>query len=318
MSLKLEKISKRVSNKRVLSDLSLEVSPGEVFGILGANSEYLTGILRIISGSEKADSGNISFAGKPLSECVIGNAIRENLVETKRRFLKSKNSDSTADSIATKVSKLISEMADVFLINQPLQGFDATIARKVQNEIRNTTAQRKTATLVASHYPNEILRTCDRVAIISQGEAVQIGTPAEVYSTPNTIASAIAFGPINLIEAKRLTSNNESIPEFFTVDGEHRISTQQFEKSQLGNINQSVMLAVRPENVSISFGASFPEDNLLKARVKSIDFRGPFTRVSLDSDGLELSALVLRVVGLEVGEECMVGIPPSRIQILTK
>ena len=63
------------------------------------------------------------------------------------------------------------------------------------------------------------------------------------------------------------------------------------------------------------WGASFPEDNLLKATVKKIQFLGGTTLVDLDAEGLVLQALVLRVVGLNPGDECMVGLPPDRIQI---
>ena len=41
------------------------------------------------------------------------------------------------------------------------------------------------------------------------------------------------------------------------------------------------------------------------------------TLVRLDADGLELEALVLRLIGLSVGEECMVGLPPNRITVLS-
>ena len=38
----------------------------------------------------------------------------------------------------------------------------------------------------------------------------------------------------------------------------------------------------------------------------------------LDADGLELQAMVLRLVGLHIGEECMVGLPPDRILVFNK
>ena len=66
----------------------------------------------------------------------------------------------------------------------------------------------------------------------------------------------------------------------------------------------------------MSFGASFPEDNLLKAVVSRIDFLGPVTQVQLDANGLFLNALVFRLVGLDVGQECMIGLPPDRIKVL--
>jgi hypothetical protein len=67
--------------------------------------------------------------------------------------------------------------------------------------------------------------------------------------------------------------------------------------------------------VSISFGASFPADNLLKAVVKEAKFLGPNTLVTLDAGGLELEAMVMRLVGLRSGDECMLGLPPDRIMI---
>jgi hypothetical protein len=75
-------------------------------------------------------------------------------------------------------------------------------------------------------------------------------------------------------------------------------------------------LAIRPENISISFGASFPEDNLLKASVVKISPQGATTLLTVDSNGLTLDILVLRLVGLNVGDECMIGLPPDRIMVL--
>jgi ABC-type sugar transport system ATPase subunit len=90
---------------------------------------------------------------------------------------------------------------------------------------------------------------------------------------------------------------------------------QRIERGALGALNQNVTLAIRPEYISISFGASFPEDNLLKATVTHVRFLGPTTLITLDADGLKLEALVLRLVGLKAGDECMVGLPPDRIHI---
>jgi hypothetical protein len=73
---------------------------------------------------------------------------------------------------------------------------------------------------------------------------------------------------------------------------------------------------IRPENITIAFGASFPEDNLLKATVTRALPRGATTIVQLDSNGLALEAMVLRLVGLDVGDECMIGLPPERIRVL--
>jgi TOBE domain len=54
----------------------------------------------------------------------------------------------------------------------------------------------------------------------------------------------------------------------------------------------------------------------LKAKVLEVKYQGATTLVKVDCDGLILEVLVLRLVGLNVGEECMVGISPDRILVL--
>ena len=106
------------------------------------------------------------------------------------------------------------------------------------------------------------------------------------------------------------------MPEFQTLAGEHRLFTDRVERDAPGATNEAITLAIRPEHISISFGASFPEDNLLRAKITGISFLGAMTLIKLNAGGLELEALVLRLVGLNVGDECMVGLPPDRILVL--
>ena len=122
-------------------------------------------------------------------------------------------------------------------------------------------------------------------------------------------------GRNNLFQARRLTSSKADIPQFQTIDGSHKLTIQKTEKSSLGALNQNVSLGIRPDHISISFGASFPEDNLIKAKITGVKFLGPTTLVELDADGLKLDALVLRLVGLKAGDDCMLGLPPDRIAI---
>ncbi|HBR58582.1 MAG TPA: hypothetical protein DEA22_14110, partial [Blastocatellia bacterium] len=162
----------------------------------------------------------------------------------------------------------------------------------------------------------EIMAICDRVIVLAAGRVLQEGVPQDVYSQPNSREVALLTGRNNLFEARRLTSSKADQPEFHTIIGEHRLFTQKTDLNSLGAINKNVTLAIRPEHVSISFGASFPADNLLKARIVDYRFRGPFTLVELECTGLKIQALVLRLVGLSIGDECMVGLPPERIIVL--
>jgi ABC-type Fe3+/spermidine/putrescine transport system ATPase subunit len=123
-------------------------------------------------------------------------------------------------------------------------------------------------------------------------------------------------GRNNVFSARRLTSTKAEIPEFVTIDGSHRLFAEKADIGRLGAINQNVALAIRPQDISISFGASFPEDNLLRAVVTRVRHLGPTTTIQFDAGGLTLEGVVFRLVGLGVGDECMLGLPPDRIRVL--
>ena len=53
----------------------------------------------------------------------------------------------------------------------------------------------------------------------------------------------------------------------------------------------------------------------MKAAILNVRFLGANTLVELDADGLKINALVMRLVGLKPGDECMVGMPPDRITV---
>ncbi|MEJ7846598.1 MAG: hypothetical protein WKF92_00750 [Pyrinomonadaceae bacterium] len=115
-----------------------------------------------------------------------------------------------------------------------------------------------------------ILNYCDSVAVLSCGGIIQTGTPQQVYSNPASYEAARITGRNNLFEARRLWSSKSEIPQFQTLLGELRLGVKKIDRSALGAINQNVWLGIRPEHVSIAFGASFPEDNLLKALITGV------------------------------------------------
>ena len=82
----------------------------------------------------------------------------------------------------------------------------------------------------------------------------------------------------------------------------------------MGALNQNVLLGIRPEHISISFSASCSEDNLIKTTITRVQFLGAITRVALDAGGLSLDPLVLRLVGLEVGDKCMPDYRPAELR----
>lgn len=319
MSLKLVNVSKRYKDKWVLRDVSFDVARGEIFGVYGRSGSGKTSLLRSIHGASTTNGGSIFFDDKDVtnlsaeerrfsdpdvSDGSIWNRLFMNGGEASRRERKHRafrEAFKTADR--------------VLLLDDPFCEMDPAEREAGYHACRELAREKRLSVVFASNDFEQILELCDRAAVLVLGEVKQVGPPQQIYETPVSRVVAEIAGRNNLFAARRLTSSKAEIPEFHTIDGGHRLFAQHVQRGALGALNQNVTLAIRPEQVSISFGASFPADNLLKAEVTAVKFLGPTTLVELNADGLKLTSLVLRLVGLNPGDECMVALPPERILI---
>ena len=67
-SIVVEHISKRFGEIQAVKDVSFEVAPGEIFGLLGPNGSGKTTSIRIILDIYQPDSGSVSILGGPMNE----------------------------------------------------------------------------------------------------------------------------------------------------------------------------------------------------------------------------------------------------------
>ncbi len=320
MSLIINNLSKRYNENWIIKDVSLQVFKGEILGIFGAVGEGKSSLIRVIAGIEDSNSGSIVFdsidlSGKNCQERDFYFPTITNDAFWKSAFQTQKSSEiADGEGQVLALEDALHRANNVLLLDNQFCFMDRQTRERVCEKLRQTVKEKNLAVIFATNSYAEVFSICDRVAVLHQGEICQTGTPREVYENPTSVSVANITGRNNLIAARPVTSIHIEMPEFQTLNGEHRLFTDK--KDLHGTNDQNVTLAIRPEHVSISFGASFPEDNLLKAKITNIIFQGANTLIKLDANGLELEALVLRLVGLNVGDECMVGLPPDRILVL--
>jgi ABC-type Fe3+/spermidine/putrescine transport system ATPase subunit len=210
----------------------------------------------------------------------------------------------------------VDRATDILFLDDPLAGRDILDRERVLSKVKDTAAEKQIAIVYATSDFETAALVGDEIAALEAGMIGQTGSPEAIYETPRTRFIASITGRCNIFEARRLTSSKLEIPEFQTIKGEHRLFAEKADIAKLGSINRNISLAIRPENISISFGASFPEDNLLRAMVIGIRYLGTTTAIDFDCSGLKLEAIVFRLIGLNLGDECMLGLPPDRIRIL--
>jgi ABC-type Fe3+/spermidine/putrescine transport system ATPase subunit len=308
MTLQISNISKRYGNNWVLRDISLSVEKGQIIGLLGFSGSGKSTLLRILAGTERPSPPNAKLNERHVTLLSTTND------QPRSRFF-GWNRNASTDPMR-RVEDALASADDILLLDDPLALVDDVRLTYAIQMIRRAVAEKGMTAIYATSRFQTAAQVADSIAVINSSVIEQVGTPEEIYDAPISSAVARITGPCNIFTARRLTSTKFEIPEFQTIDGGHRLFAEKADVAKLGAINRNVSLAIRPESISMSFEASFPEDNLLRARVESIKFLGSTTAVRLDAGGLALETAVFRLVGLNVGDECVLGLPPDRIKVL--
>ncbi|HMQ03903.1 MAG TPA: TOBE domain-containing protein [Pyrinomonadaceae bacterium] len=323
MVLKASGISERSAERWKLRDVSFEIDPGQIFGVFADQPETRASLLNILGGFERPVSGQL-WLGE--SELLERGLLRANTALIERPPIK-QNASWISRLLGTNrravlrsndiVAEIEASAAPIVILVEPFLDRIAEERDEAFERLKEVIRRKQIYCMIASFNFEDAMTVCEKVLVLADGEVCQVGTPNEVYCEPASRQVARITGRNNIFEARRLSSSKAEIPEFQTLLGSHRIATERVEKRELGALNQNVFLSIRPEHISVSFGASFPEDNVVRAVVKKIRFLGPTTLVHCDASGLSLTVHVMRLVGLNIGDECLLGLPPDRIRIFT-
>jgi multiple sugar transport system ATP-binding protein len=101
------------------------------------------------------------------------------------------------------IARAIVREPDIFLLDEPLSNLDARLRSQTRTELKSLQRMLGITTVYVTHDQIEALTLGDRIAVLKDGRAVQIGTPMELYDSPvNTfVAGFIGSPPMNLLKA---------------------------------------------------------------------------------------------------------------------
>ncbi len=306
-----------------LRDINLEIKGNEYFIIIGPTGVGKTLLLECVAGLHYPDRGRVFIGNRDVTDLPpekrnIGFVYQDyllfpnmNIRDNIKFGLRFKNfSKNEIDEKIKKVSELlqISHLLDrnpktlsggeqqrvalaralvieprALLLDEPLSALDPGIRRILQEELREIHKKIKTTTIHVTHNFDEAISLADRIAVMSNGEILQVGKPEEIFRKPISEFVADFTGIENIFNG---------ISE---IDG--GIAKIKINNVQIYAITPktgNVRFSIRPEEITLSkmmFGSS--ARNTFRGKILGIADKGQLVRIVVDI-GIPLAVLITR------------------------
>jgi spermidine/putrescine ABC transporter ATP-binding subunit len=182
----------------------------------------------------------------------------------------------------------------MLLLDEPLGALDLQLRKEMQLELKQLNRSLGISFVLVTHDQEEALVMSDRVAVMSAGRIVQVGTPTEIYKTPRTAFVAGFIGEANLF-AGTVTAMADGLAWVRQPDGaEWRVPVGATTRA-----GELVRIAVRPEWHELSVPGS-PADgrNHVDGTVREVLFLGEMLHVLVDVGGGGIVRVAVRNDGV--------------------
>ena len=215
--LQIENLTKRYSNHTALSDVSLEVPRGSVYGLLGPNGAGKSTLIRVINRITLPDAGRVLFDGKPITDEDIyqigylpeerglykkmkvgeqalffarlkGLSRRDALQRLKKWFVRlgieswwDKKVEDLSKGMAQKVQFITTVLHEpkLLIFDEPFSGFDPINANILKQEILRLRDEGATV-IFSTHNMSSVEEICDHITLINKSRNILSGSVDEV------------------------------------------------------------------------------------------------------------------------------------------
>jgi len=312
--LRLEQISRDFGQVHALRDVTLTVKRGEFVALLGPSGCGKSTALNCIAGLLQVTGGTIYLDDQRLDELgpedrgfgmVFQNyalfphmSVRRNVgfglvtqrrpreeiarrvdealglvrLEAQAERLPGQLSGGQQQRVA--IARAVVVGPPLVLMDEPLSNLDAKLRLEMRAEIRRIHTMLGSATIYVTHDQEEALSLADRIVVMIEGQARQIGPPEELYARPQSAEVAEFMGYRNLFP-----SSTEAVDGGVAViiGGARLLGTP------IGAIGAQATVAIRPDDMRLTGGGP------IAATVEIAEYHGrDFYAVARLPDGAEL------------------------------
>lgn len=281
----LHRVTKRFGDVTAVDDIDLDIIEGEFFSLLGPSGCGKTTSLRMVAGLEFPTEGSITIYGeemgirppnkrpvntvfqsyalfphmnvedniafglrmkkvdKPDVRRRVGEAI--DLVRLSGMEKRKPNELSGGQAQRVALARALVNRPKVLLLDEPLGALDLKLRQTMQIELKDIQHEVGITFIYVTHDQEEALTMSDRVAVMNEGRLAQVGTPEDIYESPNNLFVAGFVGEMCFLKAEVVQHGSVRLANGTVVAA-----------GTTTGADTAVTLAIRPEMLHLYADAS--------------------------------------------------------------
>lgn len=346
--IRIEQLHKTFGDFVAVRDSTMTIQDGHFFVLLGPSGCGKTTTLRMIAGLEFPTAGKMlldgddvtfhrgrerdiafvfqMFALYPHMNCYRNLAfplitqgtprreVRERVHETARllrieHLLKRPVGGLAAgDRQRIALGRAIIRRPKAFLMDEPLGALDTEFRDLMCQELRGLHNRIEATTVYVTHDQVEAMSMGDMIAVMNQGDLLQVAPPQEIYDNPATlfVANFIGSPPMNFLD----------IDGGLADEARHAklVGGAEIDVPMLADtaVSDELIYGIRPEHVLIK------DDGPLRGKVFGVEYMGARQVITVDTDAGRLKVRTGGAVSAVIGENIGLDVMSDRAVIFDR
>ncbi|MGR3907524.1 polyamine ABC transporter ATP-binding protein [Burkholderia sp. SR8] len=314
-------VVKKFGETEVVRNVNLTVRQGELFALLGSSGSGKSTLLRMLAGLETVTSGKILIDGEDLAqmppykrpvnmmfqsyalfphmsvEANVAYGLKQEgtpkaelkervaaaleLVQMSKYAKRKPHQLSGGQQQRVALARSLVKRPKVLLLDEPMSALDKQIRQRTQIELVNILKKVGVTCIMVTHDQEEAMTMANRLAVMSEGQIVQIGSPSEVYEYPNSRFSAEFIGSTNLFDGVTV----EDEPDHVYIESPELPSRLYVSHGITGPLGMPVTVSVRPERIALTRKPPEGAFNWARGRIANVAYMGGYSlyHVKLDA-----------------------------------
>jgi len=255
--LKIENLRKVIGNRTIVSEISIELKAGEIFGFLGPNGAGKSTTIKMIVGLSKITEGTILVGGCSVTKdfkgamnsigCIVENPdmyeymsgldnlrifakmyrnvdekrINEviEIVDLDRAINHKVKTYSLGMKQRLGIAQALLHRPRLLILDEPTNGLDPAGIKELRELLRKLSIETGLTLFISSHILSEMQQMCDRVGIINEGKMITIKTVEELVNLTQENNKTILIFQTDDNEMAASLISNMKINSNLTQDG---------------------------------------------------------------------------------------------------